>query len=88
MDSFETYEDVEDWLAPMGFDAFWAAMLKIGLYGPGDRDHCRAALAKGHADMETVMGVTKRMALMHLVDQFNLPFRCELPARVELAVIE
>lgn len=88
MQGFETYEDVEEWLDPMGYDAFWQAIIVTGLYGPEDRAHCDRTLADGTADMDTVMNVTKRMALFHLVEQFKLPFRCELQRGVELAVVK
>jgi len=88
MQDFETYEDVEEWLAPMGYEAFWAAILPTGLYTEEDRAHCDRTLAYGITDMETVMEVTKRIALTSLVAQYDLPFRCELPRRAELAVVK
>lgn len=88
MIDFQTFEDVEEWLAPMGFEAFWDAMRTIGLYGPEDQAHCDRTLAQGVADMETVMCVTKRMALHALVAQFDLPFRCELSTSLDLRIVE
>ena len=88
MYSFETYEDVDEWLDPMGYDAFWRAIMATGLYGPEDRAHCDRTLADGAADMDTVMNVTKRIALFHLVEQFQLPFRYELRSGPELAVVK
>ncbi|MDJ0630568.1 MAG: hypothetical protein QNJ44_20090 [Rhodobacter sp.] len=88
MQDFETYEDVEEWLAPVGYDAFWRAIMATGLYGPGDKTHCDKALRAGIADMETVMSVTKRLALTHLVTQFDLRFRCDERRRPDLAVVD
>lgn len=88
MQGFETFEDVEDWLEPLGYDAFWAAIIPTGLYGAEDRAHCDRTLADGVADMETVIGVTKRMALHHLVTQFDLPFRCDLPRAPDLTLVD
>ena len=88
MQGFETYEDVEEWLDPMGYDAFWQAIMATGLYSSEDREHCDRTLADGTADMDTVMNVTKRLALFHLVEQFELPFRCELRRGPELAVVK
>ena len=88
MFDFESYEDVEEWLEPLGYDAFWNAIIPTGLYSEADRAHCDHTLAQGIADMETVVKVTKRMALHHLVEQFDLPFRCELPRAPELALME
>lgn len=78
MQDFETFEDVEAWLEPLGYDAFWSAMLDMGIYGFEDRVHCDKTLATGIADMDTVMSVTKRMALFGLVEQYDLPFRCDV----------
>lgn len=72
----------------MGFDRFFDEMARVGLYGPGDRAYCARTLQDGIADMDTVMSVTKRMALFALVDQWQLPFRCEPTRGPELAVIE
>jgi hypothetical protein len=88
MQGFETFEDVEEWLEPMGYDAFWQAITAIGLYGDEDRVDCDKTLATGTADMDTVMSVTKRMALHHLVEQFELPFRCEVPRGPALRVVD
>ncbi|WP_415402433.1 hypothetical protein [Tateyamaria sp. SN3-11] len=87
MRRFETYEDVEDWLAPMGYAAFWDAIIPMGLYDASDRGHCDRTLATGVADMDTVMTVTKMFALEALVRQFDLPFRCDLATAPELTVI-
>lgn len=87
MQDFQTYEDVEEWLAPLGYDAFWDAIIPTGLYGTADRTHCDATLAKGIADMQTVVSVTKRMALCRLVEQLGLPFRCEVQRVPELTVV-
>lgn len=87
MFDFQTFEDVEEWLAPMGYEAFWAAILSTGLYTDADRAHCDTTLKDGIADMDTVMEVTKRMALHQLTDQFDLPFRCERKARPALFVV-
>ncbi|WP_299283287.1 hypothetical protein [uncultured Tateyamaria sp.] len=87
MQNFETFEDVEEWLAPMGFDAFWNAVISIGLYDESDRAHCDRTLVDGIADMETVMTVTKMFAREALVRQFDLPFRCDVATKPDLSVI-
>ena len=88
MFDFETYEDVEAWLAPMGYEAFWDAIMATGLYRPEDQAHCDRTLAQGVADMETVMSVTKRLALTRLVEQFDLPFRCDVATKPALTLID
>ncbi|WP_299587657.1 hypothetical protein [uncultured Tateyamaria sp.] len=87
MHGLETFEDVDEWLAPMGYDAFWDAIIPLGLYGADDRAHCDHTLATGIADMETVMTVIKMFAREALVRQFDLPFRCDLVTKPELTVI-
>lgn len=87
MDRFETFEDVEEWLAPLGFEAFWQAIETLEVFGSEDRRHCEATLANGIADMETVMEVTKRMALHEIVARERLPFRCELARKPDLRVV-
>ncbi|WP_299825296.1 hypothetical protein [uncultured Roseobacter sp.] len=84
---FETFEDVEAWLEPLGYDAFWDAILPTGALGPEDRAHCDQTLADGVSDMDTVARVVKRMALFELVAQHDLPFRCDKPHVADLRVV-
>ena len=90
MQDFETYEDVAEWLEPMGLAAFWEATQAIGLYGPEDQAHVARALDLGDVDMQTALPVIKRMALLQLTEQWDLPFRVEMDvtAPFELAVID
>lgn len=88
MYDIQTFEECEAWLKPMGFDRFFDEMAKIGLYGPDDRAHCERTLQEGTADMDTVMGVTKSMALFALVEEWDLPFAHELKRGPELVVID
>lgn len=76
--TFQTYEDVKDWLDPMGYGTFMDTMIAIGLFGPEERAHCDRTLADGIADMQTVCDVMKFIAGAELKEQLNLPFRHEL----------
>ncbi|MEM1363693.1 MAG: hypothetical protein AAGF94_18655 [Pseudomonadota bacterium] len=72
MQNFQTYDDVRDWLAPLGYEAFWSAIAPYGLFGDGDRVHCDRTLAEGIADMPTVLNVIKGMAVWRMVETYDL----------------
>jgi len=42
---FEDIQDVEEWLAPPGYIAFWAAMDDWAVFTEDDRDQCDRTIA-------------------------------------------
>lgn len=88
MTCFETIDDVEEWLAPLGYDAFWEAIAPLGLFGPEDRAHCDRTLQNGIADMETVMSVMKAMVRWELTLKHDWPIRTDACPTPKLELVE
>ncbi|MEM6758177.1 MAG: hypothetical protein AAF601_01725 [Pseudomonadota bacterium] len=88
MQSFETIDDVREWLAPLGYDAFWYAVAPHSLFSDGDRAHCDRTVADGIATYETVLEVVKAIARIALTERHGLRYRSCLPPKVELAVVK
>ena len=72
MQSFDNIVDVKEWLAPMGYDAFWDAIAPYGAFGPRDRAHCDRTLAEGISDMQTVVEVIKAWAAWQMTELYDL----------------
>lgn len=87
MQAFGTIEDVQDWLQPMGYEAFWQAALMHDLLGPEDRAHCDATLAKGVADYDTVLTVMKAVARDALVERHGLVYSTTLAPKPALQIV-
>lgn len=88
MQRFEFIEDVEEWLEPMGYDAFWQAIEPYGIFGPEDRAHCDRTLARGIAPMDTVMTVTKAMFRWELTLALDLKVRPSIRPETYLASVD
>ena len=71
---FNDMEDVEEWLAPLGYAAFWDAAegLELDLE---PKASCDAQIASGSIDEATVLRVLKGLARLELVERFRLPAR-------------
>ena len=82
MKKFRYREDVEKWLEPMDYRGFWVAVAPYDLVLQR-REHCDAQLASGEIDLETVTYVLKHMALMELVEKFDL-IRKPIPPRLKV----
>lgn len=82
MNDFRWIEDVEDWLAPMGYEAFWREITPHHLVLEY-RSVCDAQIATGQIDRETVLFVLKDMARRELVQRHRLGFK----PRTRLTVI-
>jgi hypothetical protein len=88
MQDFQTYEDVQEWLEPLGYEAFWEETMRLGIYGPGDRAVCDQRLAEGHQDVASVIALIKSMTAWIVSEELDLPFRCHLPEKPDLYVVE
>jgi len=84
---FEDVDDVRDWLAPMGYIAFWEAVAHYGLMLQ-DRDHCDELIASGKVDQALILDVLKSMARRELTARFSLKERVQLPPNHEVMLTE
>lgn len=75
---FQDDRDVEEWLAPLDYLGFWAAVAPYRLVLQ-DRDHCDGLIAGGIVAPELVLQVLKDLAAMELRRALNLPHRVYLP---------
>ncbi len=71
MEKFRYREDVEKWLEPMDYRGFWVAVAPYDLVLQR-KEHCDQMLASGELEMDTAIDVLKHMALMELVEKFDL----------------
>jgi len=78
MIAFRDYEDVEEWLAPLDYIAFWEAVAPYDLCLI-DRDHCDGLIAGGKADTDLVLNALKFLAVMGMRAKFNLRHRIPEP---------
>lgn len=79
MQSFDNIFEFEEWLAPMGYEAFWEAIAPFGIFGPEDRAHCDRTLADGITDMQTMVCVIKGWASWKMSDRHGLSlFRSDI----------
>ena len=69
---FEDIEDVQDWLDPLGYAAFWSAVGPWAIFSDEDRDHCDSTVARGIAPEETVLACMKAIAQITLIERFGL----------------
>lgn len=78
MEFFDDREDVEEWLEPLGYDAFWreTAVFCLGL---PDREDIDAAIARGELDTDCALYALKGMARLELIQRFGLKPRDIMP---------
>ncbi|MFG1342230.1 hypothetical protein [Xanthobacter autotrophicus] len=77
---FKDREDVEEWLEPLDYEAFWEETAPFVL-ALEPRASCDAQIASGSIDRMTVLAVLKGMARLELVERFQLPIRDDRPWR-------
>lgn len=71
---FQDIQDVEEWLAPLDYIAFWEAIAPYRL-GMDDREHCDELIASGKIERDTLLCTRKFLARMELRIKFNLRHR-------------
>lgn len=79
---FQDIEDVEEWLAPLDYLAFWDAVAPYHLVLQ-DRDHCDGLIAGGIVDAALILDVLKGLAAMELQEAFALPCRVHEPVTLQ-----
>lgn len=75
---FKDRKDVEEWLAPLDYDAFWR---EVAVFEPAiePREICDRDIAEGIVDEPTVLAVLKRAVRLELIDRFGLRPRDRMP---------
>lgn len=79
---FQDIQDVEEWLEPLDYIAFFEAIAPYRL-GVDDREHCDGLIAGGIATTEGLLDVLKFMARMELRVMFDLRHRIPEPPVVK-----
>ena len=72
---FQDIQDVEEWLEPLDYIAFWEALAPYDVFSIADRDHCDGLIAGGKVEQSTILKGIKGMARNSLVDGFGLKHR-------------
>jgi len=72
---FQDIQDVEEWLEPLDYIAFWEAVAPYGLFSVADREHCDGLIAGGKVKQELILEGIKGMARNSLRDGFGLKHR-------------
>ena len=75
---FEDIQDVEEWLKPLDYIAFWDAVEPYHLVLQ-DREHCDGLIARGEVGADLILSGLKYMAVMELRMAFNLKDRIYEP---------
>lgn len=75
---FEDIQDVEAWLEPLDYLAFWEAVAPYRLTLQ-DRDHCDELIASGAVAASLILEVLKGLAAMELRQAFGLKSRTYHP---------
>ncbi len=75
---FEDIQDVEEWLEPLDYVAFWDAVAPYCLTLQ-DRDHCDGLIGGGQVGADLILSVLKGLAVMELRAAFNLNDRIHEP---------
>ena len=75
---FKYINDIEDWLKPLDYQAFWE---EVGPYNLTlqPRDHCDREIASGLVTEQVVLDVLKIMVRIELGRILGLERRAELP---------
>lgn len=76
---FEDFDDVEEWLAPYDFEAFWDAIGPWNIFDPDDRARYEGLIASGEVDGEVLLTCIKDMACWSLRRRFGLKDRIYEP---------
>lgn len=72
---FEDLTDVDEWLDPMNYIAFWEAVAPYRIFSIADRDHCDGLITSGKVPQSTILKGIKAMAYSGLRNRFGLQHR-------------
>lgn len=74
MRQFADINEVEEWLEPLDYQAFWFAVEPFNLVLQ-PRDHCDQQIRDGEVEQELVLEVLKYFARIELTKRHNLNWR-------------
>jgi hypothetical protein len=72
---FEDLTDVDAFLEPLDYVAFWKAMAPYGVFSIAERDHCDELIASGKVPQATILKGLKHVAYDGLQVRFGLDHR-------------
>ncbi|MEM7746414.1 MAG: hypothetical protein AAF409_22195 [Pseudomonadota bacterium] len=72
---FEDIQDIEEWLAPLGYVALWEATAPWEVFSEDDRDHCDGLIAAGKVAQDAILFGLKAMVRLELTARFGLKDR-------------
>lgn len=75
---FEDIQDVEEWLEPHDYIAFWEAIAPYRL-GLDDREFCDGLIAGGKMTQEKLLDTLKALTVMELSARHALKDRVTIP---------
>lgn len=78
MREFRYIDDIEDWLRPMDYQGFWAAIAPLD-FVPQPKEHCDEQIASGVVTEECVLDVIKDITRRELQEQLGLDWRPVTP---------
>ena len=65
---FQDVEEVEEWLEPLSYAAFWEAMNAWPVFTLAERDHCDGLISRGDVPEQLILEGLKGMAISALRD--------------------
>ena len=71
---FEDLTDIDEWLNPLEYIAFWDAVAPYSIFSIADRDHCDGLITGGKVP-QTILKGLKHIAYDGLRDRFDLQHR-------------
>jgi hypothetical protein len=72
---FQDIQEVEEWLEPLDYIAFWEAIAPYDVITMADRDHCDGLIAGGKVKQDLILSCLKRVARNNLADCLGLKHR-------------
>lgn len=72
---FEDLTDVDEFLDPLEYVAFWEAVAPYSIFTMAERDHCDGLIAGGKVPQATILKGLKGMAYNGLRARFDLRHR-------------
>ncbi len=72
---FEDLTDVDEWLDPLDYIAFWEAVAPWSLFSIVERNHCDGLIAGGKVAQVTILKGLKYIARDGLRDKLSLQHR-------------
>lgn len=72
---FEDIQDVEEWLTPLRYVAFWEAVAPYEIFPEGERERCDDLIASDEVGQALILECLKGMARIALTERFGLRHR-------------